>query len=546
MLVGRTTARGAALASALAMLGMQAFANPVPIPGTSQHLDVSGYVDGLAVVDTGGGQRQLPQAVGVLRVDGTPTSQLRTHLELRGRMGGPFEGGHQGVFNLVHAFQNHSPALEAREAYAGLDLKSADVRLGIQQFAWGKLDGIPPTDVLNPRDLHDPFVADLEEAKIGIPALQASYYPPEVPRLALGDLRATLVYVPLAVPSRLALLEERWFPQGARPPSDLSVPKDDVELPFERTLLRQCAKGTVPRTLCDPAVDVIVGSDVHVGTTLRTANRRPPLRLDAGGIGARLAGSWRGMDWDLYHYSGPEVGPNADLEATVVIRDFQINPESPRRIDIHKLRARNTIRQAHSTIHMTGADWSSPLGGATVRAEAAFFQDRPYLRVASGVIDDALKRLRLPGSVLGQALDKGCTKRRPCRFGIDLGELFPASDSVEWGAGVDYLVHGVFSLVQVNQIILLDSAPRLIIADPETRLTALVRRRFLQERLELELRSTYSLERGGWFAFPRVSYLLTDDLRVRVGYLALGGSRNSLIGQFGRNDEVVMQVRYSY
>ena len=529
------------------VLASPAFAHPIAIPGTSQRLDVSGYTEGLAVVDTGGGKRQRPEAVGVLRVDGTPVSHLETHLELRGQLGGPFEGGHQGAFNLVHTFQNYTPSLEFHEAYAGLQLKSADVRLGIQRFAWGKLDGIPPTDVLNPRDLHDPLVADLEEAKIGIPALQTTYYAPEVAGLALSDLRATAVYVPLAVPSRLALLDERWFPSGVRPPTQLHVPQHTGELSIERALQRLCDRGKVSGASCKP-VDVFLASDISVAAALHTSNHRPPLHLDAGGIGARLAGSFRGMDWDLYHYTGPEVGPNAQLDVGLVSRRFDPDTitANNRRITIGELQARTAIRQTHSTIHMTGADLASPVGGATVRVEAAYFQDRPYLRIANDLVSEALRHPRVHGPFYEQAFNRGCTATRPCRGRVDLGELFPTSDAVEWGVGADYLWNGLFALLQLNQIVLLDSVPRLIIADPETRLTTTLRRRFMQERLELEVRAIYAIERGGWFAFPRVSYVVTDDLRVRLGYLAVGGSRNSLIGEFGDNDEVVMQVRYSF
>jgi hypothetical protein len=104
----------------------------------------------------------------------------------------------------------------------------------------------------------------------------------------------------------------------------------------------------------------------------------------------------------------------------------------------------------------------------------------------------------------------------------------------------------VFALAQVTQILLFEDAPRLLIGDPETRFVALLRRPFLQDRLELELRGVYAVERGGWFALPRASWLIRDDLRLRVGYLAIGGPRTSMFGQFGRNDEVVMQLRRSF
>ena len=55
---------------------------------------------------------------------------------------------------------------------------------GHPAIAWGKLDdGTPPTDVVNPRDWHDPFVVDefFEEQKIGIQALLGTQFCPTSP-----------------------------------------------------------------------------------------------------------------------------------------------------------------------------------------------------------------------------------------------------------------------------------------------------------------------------------------------------------------------------
>jgi hypothetical protein len=265
-----------------------------------------------------------------------------------------------------------------------------------------------------------------------------------------------------------------------------------------------------------------------------TLNNRPPAQLDAGGIAFRLGGTWREMDWDLYHYTGPETGPDADLVSTVFL-----SPKFPMHVQ-HPIRSETRLRQVFDPIHMTGADWSAAIGGATVRAEAAVFQDRPYLRVASDLFSPAALA-KLPLKKITAQLGQ-----RPHRASVPLGDLFVDRDSVEWGVGADYLWNGFLPLLQLNQIALLESVPRLLIADPETRLTASVRKRLLAERLELEVRGIYAIERGGWFLFPRATYALRDDLRLRVGYLALGGSRNSLIGQFGQNDEVVLQARYSF
>jgi hypothetical protein len=471
-------------------------AGAIEVPGSGGRLALDGYLDAQGVTDTGSGPRQRPQALLALGIDAKATRWLGGHLELRGEIGGPFEGAHAGILDLGHAFQNHSPWVEANEAYADIRLDRADFRLGIQKIAWGKLDGIPPTDVLNPRDYHDPLVADFEERKIGVPALLGTYYLPDVPRLDVTSLRATLVYIPIAVPARLALEEERWFPSSItpRPTFPVAIPGNGI---------------------------------LDIPVRFGTANQRPPRALDDGGIAFRLGGTWRDFDWDLYHYTGPETGPNTDL--VVFVR--QPGPALDSAV------IDSAIVQAHDVIHMTGADGAVVLGGLTLRAEAAWFLDRPYLRRAADLIPR-------PEDV---PLDRILMNLRPDNpVRLALGDLFPSQDSLEWGIGADYLVAGWQPLLQLNQVVILDSAPTLLVADPETRVVASLKKRYLADRLELEARGTYAIERGAWFLFPRVSYAVRDDLRVRLGYLAVGGPRDSLLGQFGRNDEFVFQARYSF
>jgi len=492
------------LAASLVLAGAAA---AVEVPGTGAHLTAGGYLDGLAVAETGGGRRERPQALLDLRLDGTATRWLRGHLELRERMGGPFEGGSgAGVYDWSHVYQNRSPSTEVSEAFADVHLRRADLRVGVQKIAWGKLDGIPPTDILNPRDYHDPLVADFEERKIGIPAAQGTYYLPDVPALALAGLRATLVYVPLAVPPRLALVEERWFPESLVPPKRIVV--------SAATLTR----GGLPTDM--PLV---------LPVTLETQNHRPPRRLDAGGIALRLGGTAGESDWDLYHYTGPETGPDLDLRPELQL------------LSLKPLRARvvSRLRQAHDPIHMTGVDWAMPIAGFTVRAEAAWLDDRPYLRRSSDLIaPPVLARLPL------KRITADLLKHH--RAAVPLGTLFPAFDTVEWGAGADYFWRGYRPLLQVNQIAFLERTPPLVVSDPETRLVASLRKRYFDERIEFEVRGVWAFERQAWFVFPRLSYRVRDDLRLRAGYLAIGGPRLSLIGQFRDNDEFVLDARYSF
>jgi hypothetical protein len=238
----------------------------------------------------------------------------------------------------------------------------------------------------------------------------------------------------------------------------------------------------------------------------------------------------------LSHFTGPEPGP--DLDAIASLR-ASVTVDSDGFLNIKARDARLSLRQAHDIIHVTGADVATTLGDVAARAEVALIQNRPFPRVASDLISPAAIR-EIPLAPLVPPLSNGERVRVP------IDELFPNRDAIEWGLGADRTFAGIFTLVQVTEVVLLERAPRLLIGDPETRLLASLRRSLLQDRLELELRGVYAVERGGWFSFARASWQLRDDLRLRVGYLAVGGPRQSLFGEFGRNDEVVFQVRQAF
>jgi hypothetical protein len=279
------------------------------------------------------------------------------------------------------------------------------------------------------------------------------------------------------------------------------------------------------------------GDEIPAAVDLSTRNDAPARTLGNGGIAARLSGVWRRADFDLYHYTGPETAPDVTLRAVA----FNANPPLPGMMvdpDSVRLRAIAQLVQASHTMHMTGGDVAFPAGDFTVRAEAAWFVNHSYLRPVSDVLA-ALQR-RGVSTMKQQAILGGDPREVP------LGALFPSLDSVEWGIGADTLWHGFHPLLQLNQIVILGSAPRLLIANPETRLAGTLSRRFVGDRLELEVRTLWEIERGALYVFPRVSYQLRDDLWLRAGYLVLTGPRDSVLGQFRANDEVVFQARMTF
>src|SRR5205814_2536483 len=127
-----------------------------------------------------------------------------------------------------------------------------------------------------------------------------------------------LLWVPIAVPPRLALAEERWFPTSTVPPARVHVTPAQLGPPLATSFPR----------------------GIDIGVRFGTLNRHPPRGLEDGGVGFPLAGTWRESDWDLYHYTGPETGPECDLRV-----DLRATPPT-----IVPITAVTLLRQAHDTI----------------------------------------------------------------------------------------------------------------------------------------------------------------------------------------------------
>lgn len=280
---------------------------------------------------------------------------------------------------------------------------------------------------------------------------------------------------------------------------------------------------------------------LSVRNHVHAVNQAPSRRLVDGALGLRIAGSLAGADWDLYGYTGPETGPNLGLavDARCVRRAGTCrNLGRPDRPLV--LRTDSRLEQRQSTMRMVGGDVALPVGPVTLRAEVAYLQDRHVLRSVRDVVSSFTTTLgRRPALV--NAVLAGRTRRLP------LAPLFPAEDAIDLGVGVDSVWRGWVPLLQLNQTILLDPAPaRLVVADPETQLSGVVRRRFFAEQVEFELRGAWVFERDAWFLYPRIAFRPWDAVRLRIGYVAVGGDPVSMLGQYHANDELTLELRYSF
>ncbi|HVZ33030.1 MAG TPA: DUF1302 family protein, partial [Polyangiaceae bacterium] len=99
---------------------------------------------------------------------------------------------------------------QLRDAYLGFYWPNVELRIGQQRVAWGRADFQSPNDVINARDLRDPF---LEEPEL-------RHLPTPVVRLDISDGPVTLegVVSPLFVPDRFDVYGSNWSAIQRRSP----------------------------------------------------------------------------------------------------------------------------------------------------------------------------------------------------------------------------------------------------------------------------------------------------------------------------------------
>lgn len=467
---------------------------------------------------TSSSPEQRPTGIIDLNLTGNLGRMVRLYVDFTSSFGGtPVDPSGAGIVDPRFAFQNITPAVEFQEGYADLFLPQLDVRAGLQKFAWGKLDTFNPTDVINPRRYTDPFILLEDDLKVGVPALRASYYPESSPSW-LDSPSFTAIWVPMPISFRFPLQRERWFPPAANVPPELVIPPDFL------------APGLPGTTVTD---------------TLVTQNDPAAWQFENGAVALRLAGTSSGVDWSLVYYDGPETAPAFDFAVDVFSPSAQAKiamGEMPTIADLAALDATATLTPRFGRIHLVGGDLAYPFAGFTGRFEWAYGADRLVPRSTAELIGldniGAAVRPQLPqlidGLLMGQSVP------------VDLGPLFVRRDVFEWGAGVDYAWRGWVPVLQINQAVVLDNELTLLVPNVDTRLLAALRKSFFDDHFATELTGVQGFERSYTTLQLRATYSFTDHFWLRAGYLFIAGTSNSVIGEYGENDEVFVQARYSF
>jgi hypothetical protein len=178
------------------------------------------------------------------------------------------EWGSQGTGVLLDA--------NLREAFLGFYGRKFDLRLGQQRVAWGVADVLSPNDVVNARDLRDPFLAEPEMLRIPTPVVRGSAY--------WGAVTLELLFSPVFVPDRGSLYGRNW--SAIQPDAPAEV----------RGLFATLARSV------DPSVQENVNEALY--------QTRLPNRNGSGlSGGAKMAVHSRALDLNFYYHFGYDGMP---------------------------------------------------------------------------------------------------------------------------------------------------------------------------------------------------------------------------------------------
>jgi hypothetical protein len=250
--------------------------------------------------------------------------------------------------------QGTSTLLDAKlmECYLGFYWGKFDLRIGQQRVAWGVADIASPNDIVNSRDLHDPFLAEQETLRIPTPMIRGSYF--------YETLTLDFLFSPVFVPDRVSLYGRNWSAiQPDSPPSyqglfGLLGDKTDISIRDERNSALQQTK------LPNRGADGLWGG------------ARASLHLEAVDLNAYYQYGYDGTPYLWVDPTFAEVLSRTDF-ATAGLADF-----APvlRSID----QGSYPLFSEYVRRHHVGFDLTAPLGPIILRVDAAYDSRRVFYR----------------------------------------------------------------------------------------------------------------------------------------------------------------------
>jgi hypothetical protein len=266
--------------------------------------------------------------------------------------------------DFAHSSGRQSFEPDLRELYVGFFTSSVDVRIGQQRLAWGRADAQSPNDVLNARDLRDPFSPEPDITEVPTPLARVDW------DFGAGTLE--LVGSPIFVPDRFDTYGSNWAIIQPDSPAGLRG--------FFHTM-----SGLVDTAMFD-----------RFNALIQQTRLPAPGAASLSG-GGKLATTVGGFDLDAYYFYG--------FDRTPVLRIDPAFADAISRIDFSKTSIADfapffsAIQAGYPPLtieytrrHHVGFDAGGTVGPVGVRFDAAYDTQRVFFRQdLTGVTSPALQ-----------------------------------------------------------------------------------------------------------------------------------------------------------
>jgi len=371
---------------------------------------------------------------------------------------------------------------DLREAYLGFFWPAVDLRIGQQRVAWGRADFMSPNDVINARDLRDPFLGETELRYLPTPVVRAS--------VSGGAVTFEAVVSPFFVPDRFDVYGANWAALQPRSPAEF-----------------QAFVGNAS-TLVDASVE-------RDFAPLWRQTERPEDNGKGISAGARLSANLSGTDLSAYYHYGFDSLPF--LSATPEFAEYlaETNFSSLRAsnfaplldlldADIQPYRARYIRR------HHAGFDLATAIGSVTLRLDVGYDTQRVFYTT----------------NLLSFA--------SPAVLGV-------AAFEYQTGSLDDVLIIEVLGAHLLDK-----PTEPLYVYEQDSVAVAGTLRWSLSDSWGIDLRGVAGIVPKTYVLQPALRYKPTDAFSVRVGALLLNGEVNSFGEYYGDNDSGFVQLRYAF
>ena len=471
-------------------------------------LSLAGYLEGKAIYafdrDT---PRENPSEKLGVELKASSSSWLSSKIFLQAVDDGKvIDPDNKALFNQFdRIYQDKNPYVNVNEAYLDIYTGKVDFRLGVQKFAWGRLDEINPTDNLNTMDLTEGGINDEIERKIGVPSLKINMYSD------MADVE--LAWVPVYVPYRLPQPDERWFPKVLKPPEVIKT-------------------------------DTMVGN-IPVNTSYQDIDL-PAHTVGNSEMGVRVSKYIGGWDLSCSYFTGYDPMPLTDAPVDLTVKllnplalDYRINTQVTMVPEIHRM-------------DVFGFDFTTTMSSFTVRGEYAYFKNKYYNQKIDPVLEQLVTKSR-QDEIYKEFMTKYLASGG--RDNVQVFHIDPhipiQEDSMKYGLGLDYIYGDTTLSVQfIQELIPNFNADKPVYFNKNglnTMLTFLFKQFFLQNTMEFNLRTVYEVEFQDFIIKPSLKYNFTDNLQGTIGILFISGKYDdSLFGQFKDNDEMFAKLRCSF